>query len=83
MEQFIEWAPTAILIVGGMSIVCTIVHVIQSTLRPPDCCKHGSGNFAIGIPQIHPNDIFRYIRLETQPSEIDGWHKTPYPVYNV
>ncbi|CAI5448896.1 unnamed protein product [Caenorhabditis angaria] len=64
----------------GMSIVCTLIHLIQSTFRPPKCCQQ---NLIIGLPQVQPYDNFRYVRLESQKSENEIWHKTPYPVYNV
>uniref|UniRef100_A0A1I7U7C6 Secreted protein n=1 Tax=Caenorhabditis tropicalis TaxID=1561998 RepID=A0A1I7U7C6_9PELO len=83
MEMVVDWAPNVVLLVGGMSIVCIIIHIIQSTVRPPKCCHNSSGTLIIGLPQVNPHNTFQYVRLESQNIESDSWHKTPFPVYNV
>ncbi|CAO4374079.1 unnamed protein product [Caenorhabditis nigoni] len=83
MEVFVEWAPNVVLLVGCMSIVCVIIHIIQSTIRPPKCCHNSSGTLIIGLPQVHPHNSFQYVRLESQNIEADSWHKTAYPVFDV
>ncbi|CAI2350810.1 unnamed protein product [Caenorhabditis sp. 36 PRJEB53466] len=83
MEVIVEWAPVVVLLVGGMSIICIIIHLIQSTLRPPKCCQNPSGTLIIGLPQVHPQNSFRYVRLESQTMDVDSWHKTPFPIYDV
>uniref|UniRef100_A0A8R1HX87 Uncharacterized protein n=1 Tax=Caenorhabditis japonica TaxID=281687 RepID=A0A8R1HX87_CAEJA len=84
MEAFIvEWAPMIVLFVGGMSFVCIIIHLVQSTLRPPKCCQGSPGSLIISLPQIHPHNSLKYIRLESQMIESDEWHKTAFPICDV
>lgn len=41
------------------------------------------GTLMIGLPQVHPLNSLRYVRLESQKVEVDSWHKTAFPVYDV
>ncbi|CAD6194688.1 unnamed protein product [Caenorhabditis auriculariae] len=75
----VEWASSGVLVVGVVSILLTIFHLIHTTLNPPQCCRY---QVTVGSPRPYQNPL-KYVRLSNLQPEVDHIHKEAFPVFDV